>query len=244
MITISFSTLFRWVIAGFLIVSIGHIAGVLLTHDVPNIEKNNYILRYMFYFGNEKSISALYSAFLFLLVGHCFKTIGRMTNTFSKHWAFLQYLAIFLACDEWFAIHDALLNVYGMGPFNVPIWVWVYGLLFGTMLLIFIPFLKQIPKYLMLSILLSGTIYVSGSGIMEVVTYSYENTASLAQNIGWFIEDGLEMIGLVTMLGCLGAWLKNQGIVTLSLHRVISIATVVIGVTELTIIYILSKVIS
>jgi hypothetical protein len=52
------------------------------------------------------------------------------------------------------------------------------------------PFLKQIPKNLALSILASGTIYISGSAIMEIATYSYQNTASIAQNIGWFIEDG------------------------------------------------------
>ena len=210
MFQIRFQSLIKLCIATYATVVAGHIVGVVLAYGNPDVEKGIYFIRDMFYFGHEKSITALFSAFLFILLGLLFRQIGTHDSINMKQWNLIGYVAVFLACDEWFAIHDAALNIYGRGLFGIPIWVWVYGSLAGFLFVSLIPFLKRISPFLMKWLIVSGVIFISGSGIMEVVTYSYNNTSSLLHNIGWFFEDGLEMAGVLTMIIAASSWLKSK----------------------------------
>ncbi len=237
MIQLNSKFIMKWCLITFLIVIIGHITGVLMSHGAENIEKGTYFIRDMFYFGHEKSLSALYSAALFIILSCFFRAIGEHEGNFKKQWFLISYIAIFLACDEWFAIHDASLNIYGMGPLNVPVWVWVYGGLSLVLLLMLIPFLKSMPRFLMQSLIISGAVYISGSAIMEVVTYSYTNTNSIFQNIGWFFEDSLEMLGVLIMIMASIIWFKNQGIEEFKFKRWPTIVISLIGLADLIVSY-------
>lgn len=202
--------LYRWTLFGFILVCAGHITSVVTTYGLPPFEKGTYLIHDLFFFEHEKSLSSLFTATLFIVLGAYFKTIGSHLNNQVSKWQFLSVVAFFLACDEWFAIHDAALNIYGMGLFGIPVWLWVYGTLAIVLLITYIPFLLRIPPFLKKALLLSGLLYISGSGIMEVVTYTYNGHQSVANHVAWFFEDSLEMMGILTMIGAATYWLRQQ----------------------------------
>ena len=239
MISINLNSIFKAVLICLGIVFAGHILGVVSAIGVENIQKGTFIIRDMFYFGHEKSLSALYSAGLFILLGCFFRAISFHTPSNHKGWYIISYIAVFLACDEWFAIHDAALNIYGRGPLNIPYWVWVYGTLTIILAISLIPFLKAIPRYLMKWLIISGLIFISGSAIMEVVTYSFNDTGSLIQNIGWFFEDGLEMVGVLTMILASISWLKKQGVTELVLNKKLTYFVCLVGFLDLFVSYLI-----
>ena len=84
-----------------------------------------------------------------------------------------------------------------------------------------------------------GLIFISGSAIMEVVTYSFNNTGSLIQNIGWFFEDGLEMVGVLTMILASISWLKKQGVTALALNKKLTYFVCVVGFLDLFVSYLI-----
>ncbi len=241
MINIKSSTILKWCFSLFTIICIGHILAVITTFGLDNTEQNKSLLKTIFYFGYEKNITALFSAGLFILLGCYFRTIASNVTIHQKHWHLISYIAIFLACDEWFAIHDASLNIYGLGLFNIPIWVWVYGSLALILLLSSIRFLATIPSYLMKYLIISGFVYISGSAIMEVVTYSYKDTNSILENIGWFFEDGLEMSGTLIMITAASKWLKNQNIKIISFKKWPTIIISLISLTDLIMSFLLTN---
>ena len=241
MINIKSSTLLKWCSSLFIIICIGHILAVISTFGLDNIDHNKSLLKTMFYISYEKNITALFSAGLFILLECYFRTIALHNTSNQKHWHLISYIAVFLACDEWFAIHDAVLNIYGRGLFNIPIWVWVYGSLALILLITSIKFLKNIPSFLMKYLILSGFIYISGSAIMKVVTYSYTNTNSILENIGWFFEDGLKMVGTLTMIIGATIWLKNQKTTMLSFKKWPTIIIIAISFSDLILSFVLYK---
>ena len=237
MFKFSTASLFKYIISTFILVCIGHIIAVNNMNDLTTATGIGLIFKKLFYFGDEKTFSALFTSFLFVVLAVFFKHIGTLETKLQKHWNCLSYIAFFLAADEWFAIHDAVLNIYGMGLFNIPVWVWVYGSLTLILLITYIPFLKKIPATLMKYLILSGATYVSGSVIMEVMTYSYTDIHSLTQNIGWFIEDSLEMIGIIIMIKGASIWLDTQRNYEITLNKVIVFVVIPVGVIDLVVSY-------
>jgi hypothetical protein len=67
---------------------------------------------------------------------------------------------------------------------------------------------------------------------MEVVTYSYTITNSILNNIGWFFEDSLEMMGILTMIGAATYWLKKQNCFDLSFKKWPAIVVCLIGLID------------
>ena len=61
MISIKLNTIFKAVLVCLGIVFTGHIVGVIAAIGIEDIQKGTFIIRDMFYFGHEKSLSALYS---------------------------------------------------------------------------------------------------------------------------------------------------------------------------------------
>ena len=121
------SLLLKIIFAIFGTIVIGHISGVV--YGISNFIEDT-IITDLFFFGHEKNITALYSSALFLLIGYCFHQLSIKYNKDQKNWKLLRNICAYLACDEWFAIHDALLNPLGLGPLKVPYWVWIYAVIF------------------------------------------------------------------------------------------------------------------
>lgn len=76
---------------------------------------------------------------------------------------------------------------------------------------------------------------------MKVVTYSYTNTNSILENIGWFFEDGLKMVGTLTMIIGATIWLKNQKTTMLSFKKWPTIIIIAISFSDLILSFVLYK---
>ncbi len=76
---------------------------------------------------------------------------------------------------------------------------------------------------------------------MEVVTYSYKDTNSILENIGWFFEDGLEMSGTLIMITAASKWLKNQNIKIISFKKWPTIIIILISLTDLIMSFLLTN---
>ena len=72
---------------------------------------------------------------------------------------------------------------------------------------------------------------------MEVVTYSYFDTHLLAQNIGWFFEDALEMVGIICMIFIAGHWLQKKGQSSIYIHQWVTLLIVIVGFADLIVSY-------
>ena len=188
-----------------------------------------------FFFGYEKGITALFSAYLFVIAGLLFHKVSTLIKDHSKYWKVLSYVAYFLACDEWFAIHDAALNIYGKGLFNIPIWLMVYGTAAVFIFVISIPVLLKTPKKLVFGLILSGLIFITGSGVMEVLTYDFNDKMSVANHVGWFFEDSLEMLGVICLIGIFSQWLNEQQVNSINLKNWVFLLILGIGVIDLVI---------
>ena len=243
MITIKSNYIIRFCITLLILVVLGHTIGVILTSIT--IHPASLFFHQLFYFSYEKNIPALFSATLFILLSYYFKSIGTQLTSTKRYWDIISYIAVFLACDEWLAIHEATLNIYGLGPFNIPIWVWIYGSL-GLLLLIYLRnFLSTIPADLMKKLLVSGFIFVSGSAIMEIITYTngllnfppigahLHLTASPLHQIGWFLEDALEMSGVLTMIIAAHLWLLRNNVTHLNIKKWPAILMITIGLGDM-----------
>ena len=205
------SLLLKIIFAIFGTIVIGHISGVV--YGISNFIEDT-IITDLFFFGHEKNITALYSSALFLLIGYCFHQLSIKYNKDQKNWKLLRNICAYLACDEWFAIHDALLNPLGLGPLKVPYWVWIYAVIFVFILINLLPFIKKIPKSLLKYLIPGAIVFIAGAAIMEVVTYSIPDFFDVFFQFGLFFEDGLEMAGLlIASYGCLKHTEVNQTLV-------------------------------
>ena len=157
---LSFSFIFM-----FFVVCVGHLVSVYATINIVPMSNFYLLIDKFFFFGYEKGFTALFSAFLFIVVGRMFFEISKILVENKLYWKLLSYVAYFLACDEWFAIHDAALNIYGLGFFNIPIWLWVYGTLAICLFVFSIPVLLKSPRYLFFAILVSGILSFGPCGL-------------------------------------------------------------------------------
>ena len=126
-----------------------------------------------------------------------------------------------------------------MGPLNIPIWLWVYVSLAIVIFILSIPTLLHTPKYLVITIIFSGIIYITGSGIAEAVTYNYSEPTSLVNQIGWFFEDSLEMVGVIFLIYSISRWLNKNKVNLINIKKWLVYLIFAIGFLDLSITFLL-----
>ena len=104
---------------------------------------------------------------LFIILG-IFHTIGKNATSLNKQWHLLKYVAIYLGCDEWFAIHDTLWNFKGYF-LGIQYWLWIYLIFFTMLLLPLLSFIKKMNATLRNQLILAGFIFILGAGIFETL---------------------------------------------------------------------------
>ena len=240
--SINLKKLFQLLFISFLFIVFSHIFGVYMGLIAPVTEgyPTNFLLD-LFFFGYEKNITALYSSYLFVIVGLFFHVLAKEPSQLSKSWKWLRNLAIYFACDEWFAIHDALLNPLGIGPLNIPYWVWIYGLFCIIILIRLLPFIKRIPKQLMTSLIIGASVFITGAALMEVVTYQNQVFYSIPFQIGMFFEDGLEMSGLLITIYGFIHYFKSKSMSYVTFPKVFTLSAFFIGLIDFLAYYFLSN---
>ncbi|MGB5965086.1 MAG: hypothetical protein WBF77_02420 [Sulfurimonadaceae bacterium] len=127
----------------------------------------------MFNLNRENNIPTLYSCFqlmisaILLLVIAVIAVRTKEKGHVYLYWIGLAMIFFFLSLDEMFGFHERT-SMYVRNYFNVTgllyyAWVIPYGIVGGIFVLLYLRFLKQLPKRTMIMFIVSGTIYIIGA---------------------------------------------------------------------------------
>jgi hypothetical protein len=171
---------------------------------VLGIENNNLIT--LFNIDAEKNIPSLYSGVQLLLSSLLLSMVAivkRQTKgSYVKHWYGLSVIFLYLALDEWFAIHETLNPVLHQFIQNSPAArLDILNLIFLiTFVVIYTKFVLNLPSRIKLLFIISGVLYVTGAIAIEIIgenffSYIYHKPR-LASQIISTLEEFLEMLGI------------------------------------------------
>ncbi len=165
----------------------------------------------LFDVGNESSLPTWFSSVNLLLSSVLlfliFSMARRCGDKLTKYWLALCILFLAFSIDEVAAIHE---RAGGLMRYTGPIfpvlathsWI-LYGAIFSILvLLLFIPFLRRLPRRTALIFLLAGCVFVSGALGFEFVgawmLYTdFAGRDDLIYNLRRLGEEGGEMYGIV-----------------------------------------------
>ncbi|MCU0533602.1 MAG: hypothetical protein MUD14_06870 [Hydrococcus sp. Prado102] len=154
----------------------------------------------------EGNIPSLYAGFQLLLSSLILSAIAivnrRTKGSYVKHWYGLSIVFLYMAFDEWFAIHErlnpALNNFFQIAPL---VRLDILSLVFVTIfVVVYLKFLLSLSPRTKLLFILSGSLYVFGAIAIEIMGLYlffdiYKQPRFSAQIIST-IEEFLEMLGL------------------------------------------------
>ncbi len=177
--------------------------------------------RVKFDLDQEANVPTFFSTMLLLfncaLFGFIAAARRRGRDAYACYWASLSLGFLFLALDEAAVLHEKLIeplrnlfNASGIFYFAWVIFAIPIVLLLG---LIYIRFLKYLPKSTMIGIVLGAGVYLSGTLGFELVGGWYANNYN--ENGPMFdvlttIEETLEMAGLILLAYTLLSYLRDH----------------------------------
>lgn len=159
----------------------------------------------------ELSIPAFYSVVL-LLASSCLLFLVGYTEPNSvflrRRWMILSVIFLLMSLDEASSFHE-FLNVSTLqthAPSSTYLgWTWVipYGLFVGVVFIVYLPFLRKLPRRTAGLLLVSGALYVGGALGVEMIGSSFfiiDGPLSLSYGLTAHVEEFLEMVGLVLFI--------------------------------------------
>jgi len=133
------------------------------------------------------------------------------------HWAGLGFIMLYISLDEAVALHEQMIlplrEFLDLGGILYFSWVIVGALAVVAVVLIYVPFLKSLPKRTAILIFLAGTIYVGGALGLELVGGAIADKGeqpSLLYDIVAAMEESLEMIGIATFVFALADYASRH----------------------------------
>ena len=191
--------------------------------DINYEDKNPFtafIIR-LFDFNQVANIPSFFSAILLLSTSVLFFFITFSKKSRNKHyagWLGLTLLFFFLALVEGVSFDEFSLIFFSekLNLTGYPFFTWLlaYTLVITILGLIYIPFIKNLNQKLLLLMLISATIYISGAIVLEIIgNKTFEtNGLSFAYRIFYTAEETLEMIGLAGLIYTLNWYIsiKNR----------------------------------
>ena len=181
-------------------------------------------LTLVFDVGRENSLPTAVSAlnlFLSAILLYFAFVVDRGKKT-ARGWLALSLIFILLSMDEIASFHERLawLNpVTGLefGILGTNKWV-VYGAIISVIaFLIFIPFLMNLPRKIMMGLIIAGGFFVGGAVGLEfvgAVMLEKEIVSSRDDTLYWFrrlFEEGFEMLGVSILNIVLFGFLSPRG---------------------------------
>ena len=169
----------------------------------------------------EKNVPSIYSTLLlgssgFMLILIATKT-RKLKRKFATHWLFLGIVFIFLMADEFFAIHEDLvepiretLNTSGLLYFA---WIIPYTIFIVILFLIYLKFLRNLPKDIYIKFIASGSLYIFGGIIIESFGGRYIESHCWQKDDIYFAmitsEEMFEIIGISLFLYTLLVYIQK-----------------------------------
>lgn len=198
---------------------LGLLAGLINYLFGNNLENNRVLYRFvqLFHMNLEANIPAWFSSFLMIIISALCLIISRISGIAIKNFFLvLSVIFILMSLDEIAGIHEILNNPVRnslkiKGIFH---WAWVVpGIL--VVLLFFIYFskyFKYLNKEFLVWSILSGTVYLSGAILFEMLggwLVSNDMSKSLYYIFEVFFEESLELLGLILFINTLLKYLIN-----------------------------------
>lgn len=187
-------------------------------------------LRWLFDFNKELNIPAIYSGITLLFSAFLLLHIY-LTKEGKKKlpWLILSGIFLFLSLDEIIGIHERLIRypreTFDLSGYLYFSWIIPYGIVTALIGIVYIPFLKRLPKKVMILFITAGFIFVLGAvGIEALSAKQYETFGS--DNFGYFLyytlEEFMEMIGISIFIFALLLYISNNSpskIATIKISR-------------------------
>ena len=169
----------------------------------------------------EKNVPSIYSALLlvssgFLLILIAIKTRG-LKRKFVTHWLFLGIVFIFLAADEFFVIHEDWMNPIreNLNTSGLLYFAWIipYIIFIVILFLVYLKFLKSLPKDIYIKFITSGSLYIFGGIIIESFGGKYIESHFWQKDGIYFaiitFEEMFEIIGISLFLYTLLVYIQK-----------------------------------
>ena len=169
----------------------------------------------------EQSIPTFYTVVLMVVSSVLLWLAYRLnlpTRSLRSRWLVLALVFVGLALDEATSIHE-LLNDYTpriYQPTSIYLaWTWVlpYGLFSAVLFVVYIPFLRALPRRTAGLLMLAGGIYIGGAIGVEMIgsaLFIVKGPLSLQYGLSVQVEEFLEMAGLIVFIYALTGYLLRQ----------------------------------
>lgn len=173
---------------------------------------------YWFDIDTERRFAAVFSTLLILVAS------GTMLHASIRvlpkkgmaiGWLFMSGVLLFMACDEFFSIHEHAGKFFGtevQGEHIVPGWVKAMA---GVVAVLCIPmgfFWWKLPTYMRVRTAIAAGVFLLGAMGVEVPAMNYA-THYGTQNVGYALfgalEEGMEMIGMVIAISAMFLYHTN-----------------------------------
>ncbi len=169
---------------------------------------------------NEKSFPTMYSVYTLQICSILLASIAYLTKLnqgkFVRHWQVLSLIFLYLSFDEALSFHeratDPLRSMLGTTGFLRFAWVIPAFILVIIFLISYLSFLIALPKKIRNLFLISGSIFLTGALIMEMVGGKVLTVFSsgIEYTLVVTCEEFLEMLGIVIFIYALLSYLKSK----------------------------------
>ncbi len=185
-----------------------------------NAQNDGKLISIYFNFDEEANFPSLYSSLTLGFCSYLLAIIATFRKTvkakYAQHWQALSLIFLCLAIDENCGFHELLIPVFkglihAKGFLYFP-WVIPAFCLVVVFLIIYRKFILALPSQTKVMFLLSGTIYVFGALVMEMIGgyiadhYGYHTVYGMVSTI----EELSEMLGVVIFINAILNYLQSQ----------------------------------
>ncbi len=168
----------------------------------------------LFDLDEERTVPSLFTSVLMIFDALALVLIGLVSRQhrrlFWPHWLFLGLVFVYLSIDESVGLHEMtiapLRERLGVGGALYYAWVVPYLAALGALVVLYVPFLRWLPRRSAMTFVIAGVIYVSGAAGMEMVGAAIDAHGEKdGFGIGTVhvIEETLEVLGLIVFLDAL-----------------------------------------
>ncbi|MEH2049656.1 hypothetical protein [Nostoc sp.] len=173
----------------------------------------------LFSLDGELNIPAWYSSFSLLFCSGLLKLISaiKTKDRYFVYWKTLYLIFFYLSLDEAFSFHEILIvpsirQSLNLNPLFFQTWVIPGAILVGVFAFKYLKFLLHLPSKTRYLFLIAAVVYVTGGLGMEMVGGVLRvdfGRRTLITLIGIFVEEFLEMVGIVIFIYALLAYLSS-----------------------------------
>jgi hypothetical protein len=198
------------IVVALLVLSIAGQALVMYTPDFPlrDAFANLFLLDW------EQNIPTLYatlmllaSSFLLGLIAH-----ARTGQPYARYWVALSIVFSFLALDEFASLHEsavdrvrAVFDISG-GPLFFA-WVIPGAVLVAAFAIVYLPFVRALPRPTRGRFLLAGLLFVGGAIGVEMLGSTRFASRGTSKDMTYVlistVEEGMEMVGIAVFVSAL-----------------------------------------